>query len=420
MVHPSLASTLDRISLTSNSAPSSVLFINRVYPPVGGATGAILAELASDLVADGWRVGVVTGSAPEEPTYTVTESGVHVHRVWSVPFSRQHHLQRMGAYLALYPMLLARALRLDDYDVVVTKTDPPLQLALGPLIQALTGCTLVHWAQDLYPEIAEAVGVIEPGGWLADALRRLSTWALRRHDHVFVVGRCMRARMISRGVEADRISVMPNWPPDSVTPVPHTNNPFRTQHGMDSKFVVMYSGNMGLAHTFAPIVEAADQLRDREDIVFVLVGDGPRRSELESCVRERKLENMRFLPFQSEDQLAESLSAGDVHLVTMREGTEGLVVPSKTYGVMAAGRPCVFLGAAESEAARLVGAHDCGTVLPNPTGAQLAEVILRWKRDPARRKAAERRAADAVAGARARAVRQFQEVIREAQYAHSS
>jgi glycosyltransferase involved in cell wall biosynthesis len=400
------------------SDPPSVLFINRVYPPAGGATGAILSELAADLVADGWRVGVVTGPAPGAPSFEVTEAGVRVHRVWSVPFTRDSFVQRLGAYLSLYPMLLARALRLTGYDVVVTKTDPPMQLVLGPLIKGATGRPLIHWAQDLYPEIAEALNVIEADGWLAGLLRRLSTWALRRHDRVLAVGRCMKARLEARGLPAEKVVVSPNWPPDVVAPVPHAENAFRAEHGLDGTFVVMYSGNMGLAHTFGPLLEAAEQLQNDPDVVFLFVGDGPRRGVVEASARTRGLSNVRFLPFQPVERLAESLSAGDLHVVTMRAETEGLVVPSKLYGVLAAGRPAVFLGAETSEAARVLRAHDCGTVLPQPTGKAVADAVRGWRSDPARRNQAGERAAAAVNDARAEAQVRFQDVARAVQPPH--
>ncbi|NBB86257.1 MAG: glycosyltransferase [Bacteroidetes bacterium] len=332
----------------------SVLFINRVYPPAGGATGAILSELAADLVADGWRVGVVTGPAPDAPAQAVTDDGVHVYRVPSLPFTRDSFMQRLGAYLSLYPMLLIRAARLRDYDVVVTKTDPPMQLVLGPLIKAWTGAVLVHWAQDLYPEIAEAVDVVPQGGWLAEGLRRLSTWALRRHDRIVAVGRCMKARIDACGVPVDRIAVMPNWPPQPVQPAPHAANAFRAEQQLGDSFVVMYSGNMGLAHTFAPLLDAAERLQGDPEVVFLFVGEGPRRAEVEAAAARRGLANVRFLPFQPMERLAESLSAADLHVVTMRPGTEGLVVPSKLYGVLAAGRPVLLLGADASEAARVL------------------------------------------------------------------
>lgn len=415
MITPLLSPT----ALLRSDSPS-VLFINRVYPPAGGATGALLSELASDLAADGWRVGVVTGPAPEAPSFEVSDAGVRVHRVRSLPFSRDSFVQRLGAYLSLYPMLFARAIRLTDYDIVVTKTDPPMQMVLGPLVGAWTGAAPIHWAQDLYPEIAEALEVIEEEGWLARVLRRLSTGALHRHERVLAVGRCMKARLTARGLPSEKIVVSPNWPPDAVTPVPHTKNAFRAEHGLDGKLVVMYSGNMGLAHTFAPILDAAERLHGEPDVVFVFVGDGPRRSDVEAAARKRGLSNVRFLPFQPMDRLAESLSAGDLHLVSTRAGTEGLVVPSKIYGVLAAGRPALFLGSPASEAARVLCEHDCGTVLPQPTGEAVAAAVRAWRSDPARRDRAGERAAAAVTDARVQAKARFREVMRAVRAPHSS
>jgi hypothetical protein len=130
-------------SSVDDAGSPSVLFINRVYPPAAGATGALLAELAAGLVDDGWRVGVLTGSVPGEPTETVSSDGVHVYRMPCMQFERAHLARRAMAYMSLYPVLLMRALRLSDYDVVVTKTDPPMQFVLGPFIKAWTGQPLI-------------------------------------------------------------------------------------------------------------------------------------------------------------------------------------------------------------------------------------------------------------------------------------
>ena len=287
---------------------------------------------------------VLTGPHPDEPPVARTDD-VWIHRVPGLSFSRDSHVRRALAYLSLYPRLLSRALLLPPPDVIVTKTDPPMLKVLGPVLGRLTGATTVHWAQDLYPEVAEALDVIPAKGWLANTMRSLSTWALHGHDHVVAVGRCMKRRIEARGIAPEKISVIPNWAPDTVHPVPHDQNAFRKAQGWEDKTVVMYSGNMGLAHPFEVILDAAEQLRDeRPDMVFAFVGEGPRKVWIAEQVATRGLSNVQLLPFQPKARLAESLSAADVHLVTMQPEVEGLVVPSKVYGVLAAGRPCVFLG----------------------------------------------------------------------------
>jgi glycosyltransferase involved in cell wall biosynthesis len=391
-----------------------VCFVNRVYPPASGATGALLAELAPALVDRGWRVTVLTGPAEGAPAAELTDDGVHVERVSALPFTRESTLRRGLSYASLFPAFAARALRMPSPDVLVTKTDPPMLKVLGPLLARLTGARAVHWAQDLYPEVAAGVGVLSVDGLPARAMRRLSTAALQGHDHVVAVGRCMRERLVDdRGLAPDDVSVVPNWPPAVVEPVPREANPFRAAHDLEDQFVVMYSGNMGLAHPFDAVLDAAARLQDeRPDVRFVFVGDGPRKEALREQALRRGLDPVRFLPFQPYERLAESLSAADLHLVTMRPELEGLVVPSKLYGALGAGRPALFLGPSGSEAARVVTEADCGTVLATPDGAALAEAVRQWHDRPERWAAACDRAAAAVEGARAEAVDTFDARLR--------
>jgi glycosyltransferase involved in cell wall biosynthesis len=340
---------------------------------------------------------------------------VHVERVRALPFTRKSTWLRGLAYASLFPAFVARGLQIPAPDVIVTKTDPPMLKVLGPLLAQWTGARAVHWAQDLYPEVAEEIGVIAKDGALARTMRRLSTWALRGHDHVVAVGRCMQERIVeNRGLPSEAISVLPNWPPSSVAPVPHEQNAFRDEHDLEDRFVVMYSGNMGLAHPFDAVLDAAAQLEtDRPSIQFLFVGEGPRKAELQAQVDRHELSNVAFLPFQPRERLSESLSAADLHLVTMQAELEGLVVPSKLYGALGAGRPALFLGPAGSEAARAVREHDCGTVCPRPNGTALAEIIRDWHDEEDRWTEACGRARDAVSSARPEAVEQFDALLRD-------
>ena len=391
----------------------SVLFTNRVYPPASGATGAVLAEMAGALVERGWDVTVVTGPADGASDSEVTDAGVRVERVGALQFTRASTWKRALAYLSHYPAMLTRMLRLPRPDVVVTKTDPPLQLVLGALYHQIAGVPAVHWAQDLYPEIAEALGVIPEGGAFAGMLRKISTASLRQHNHIVAVGRCMKENITGRGIDARRVSVVPNWAPDTVSPVPHGENPFRAAQDLDGRFVVMYSGNMGLAHPFDAVLDAAAALEEeRPDVQFVFVGEGPRKSDLQAQVRQRALGNVQFLPFQPYEELDQSLSAADLHLVTMEKEAEGLVVPSKMYGALAAGRPALFLGPEGSEAARIVRDAACGTVIPESSGTAIAEVIRRWQDDDQRNTAGERAHA-AVADGFERAVGAFDQILQQ-------
>src|SRR5262249_34950988 len=158
----------------------------------------------------------------------------------------------------LYPALFWRAWRLPRTDVITTITDPPLQLVMGPVLAFLKGGRLIHWAQDIYPELAEQLGVLRPNGIMARLLRWMSTTALWRYDFIVAPGRCMKARLVGRGLPAERIYVMPNWPLQPLwQPGAGNGEEFRKANGIRDEFVVMYSGNLGLGHPFEAMVQAA-------------------------------------------------------------------------------------------------------------------------------------------------------------------
>ena len=356
----------------------SVLFLNRVYPPDHGATGQLLAELAEELTQAGWQVSIVAAGTPPLET---RNSKLEIHRVRGLPFTRAALWKRALAYASLYPALLGRALRRPRHEVIVTLTDPPLLLLLGPLLKFWKRSRLVHWAQDIYPQVAEELGVVRKKGFAANLLRWLSSRALRRHDAIIVVGRCMKDRLIARGLAPEKISVLPNWPVGrsrsqraevSTAAAPNPQSPISP-----SPFTVMYSGNFGLAHPFEAIIEAVKILEhEAAPVRFVFAGSGPKLDSLRTSLT--RCSNVDFRGPAPLDQLHASLSAADAHLASMHEALCGLVVPSKVYGGLAAGRPCVFLGPRASEAAQLILESGAGAVLSGAGGRALAELLRGW------------------------------------------
>jgi colanic acid biosynthesis glycosyl transferase WcaI len=387
----------------------SILFINRVYPPSKGATGDMLRGIAEGLAARGWDVTVLATAEPGEPK-SRTRRGVRILRAGGA-LSRRNVLLRAVSYVFMIPWLMTRSLLLPRTDFVVTMTDPPMLAVAGLVLKFFKRNRVIHWAQDLYPEVAGELGVLPRAGAATNLLRALSTAALKDSDAVVAIGRCMASRITARGISYARLAIIPNWAPP-VQSLDRAENPFRREHGLEGEFVVMYSGNMGLAHDFDTVLGAADSLRGQR-VVFLFIGEGPRRVEVEAAARLRGIDNIRFLPPQPAEKLSESLSAADAHLVTMRPNLCGLVVPSKVYGVLAAGRPCVFVGPSDSEAARLLRETDAGVVIEPGQSAQLASAILDWAGDPAVHAAACRKAR--IAGAACtleNAVAEFDSLLR--------
>jgi glycosyltransferase involved in cell wall biosynthesis len=224
----------------------------------------------------------------------------------------------------------------------------------------------------------------------------VSRAVLRRADRVVALGESMRERCLAGGAAPDRTVVIPNWAdPAAVRPIPHPENPLRAKLAAGAATLVMYSGNMGRGHDLATLLEAARLLRDRKDVAFLFVGDGAKRAQVEAAARA--LPNLRLAPYQPRERLAESLSAGDVHLVALDRELEGLVEPSKLYGIMAAGRPALFVGPPGSEVARTIAREGCGRVVPNGDAAGLAAAIREMAADEGMRAAVGRRARQALA-----------------------
>jgi colanic acid biosynthesis glycosyl transferase WcaI len=362
----------------------SILFINRVYPPDSGATGRVLEQVATSFARSGWEVTILATAAGEADAGTITQDGVTVIRVGTL-FSKSSLLVRALGYALMIPSLLAQALILPSADVVVTKTDPPMLLVLGPLLRVIKGSTLIHWAQDLYPEVAEEAGVLNRGGLIARLIRSLSTLSLKAHHRIISVGRCMSDRLLRRGIPAEQIILIPNiGMEDDIRPGSRAGNPFRASNGIpEGALVVEYSGNLGRAHEFETVIEAARLLQDRgEEVLFLIIGEGPSLFAVKQRVEELGLRNFRFLPSQPGSVLSESLGAGDLHLVTMREGMSGLVVPSKFYGILASNRPCLFVGPSDSEVAQVISEVGCGEIIGIGAAETLAKVILDYRDHP--------------------------------------
>jgi glycosyltransferase involved in cell wall biosynthesis len=372
--------------------PLKIVFINRFYAPDHSATSQMLTDLAAALAAGGAQVKVVTSRlryddaaaslAPHEHI-----DGVEVYRVWTSTFGRGNLLGRALDYLSFYAAASAELFGLvRSGDVVVAKTDPPLISIPAGWIARLRGARLVNWLQDLFPEVAANLGMAPARGPGGSLLRWLRDGSLRRASANVVLGQRMRERVTASGVNPKKIAVIPNWADGTqLRPVERGANPLRAEWGLGDKFVVGYSGNLGRAHEFRTVLDAAEALRSQTDVAFLLIGDGAQKATLATAVQERGLFNILFKPYQLRESLGQSLSAADVHLVTLRPELEGLVVPSKFYGVAAVGRPTIFIGEADGEIGSVLRETECGICVKQGDGEGLAQAITTLRDDSALR-----------------------------------
>lgn len=354
-----------------------VVFVNRVYRPAEAATAQLLADLAESLAARGWPVHVVaTGDGPNDI------AGVRIHRTG--PTWPHAGWTAQAANYRRFLAAVRRELpgRLAPGDLLVPMTDPPM---LGPAAAAIAqtcGARIVHWIQDVYPEILSAhLGrglalLLAPLRW-----RRNRAWS--RAAACVPVSEAMAAHVRTQGVDAERIAVLPNWAPRELetAALPADVEAWRNAWGVADKFVVAYSGNLGRVHEFATILTAAAELAHDPLITFLVIGDGPRAAEVRAAAAHLRLPNLRFLPPQPRSSLATSLAAADVHLVSLRPEFSRLVSPSKLAGALAAGRPVLFIGPAE--AGPVVITEGCGAVTAPGQSTAMAARLREWSRDRA-------------------------------------
>lgn len=359
-----------------------IIFINRYFYPDHSATSQLLTDLVFDLTKQNVDVQVITSRQiydnPSSKLHAVeTVCGVHIKRVWTSRFGRGRLWGRVLDYLTFYlstAWCLARTV--DRGDVVVAKTDPPLISVVAAVMVGMRGATLINWVQDMFPEVASALGVKGMAG-VESLLRRLRNFSFRIASTNVALGNRMAAKIIAQGINPEKVKVIPNWSDGmKVKPIASDQNTLRKEWGVHDKFVVGYSGNMGRAHEFRTIIDTANLLKFDRNIVFIFIGNGANREWIGAEVRKLQLGNVIFKPYQDQDKLTQSLCVPDIHIISLWPKLEGLIVPSKFYGIAAAGRPALYIGDSDGEIPKILREEQCGYTI-NVGDAEGAAMYLR-------------------------------------------
>lgn len=357
--------------------PMRVLALNQYYAPDASATAQLLTDLCEDLVKAGDEVRVVASRVQGDRRLPAHEciDGVEVVRPWSTGYGKSRLTYRFLDDLSFVAAAASRACVVARPDVILALSAPPMVATAAALAARGRELPLVHWVHDVYPDIALATGVLPRRSALGSTLQILSRMTHRHAAMSIAVSSKMAEILKAHGQSADRVRVQENWADGTaIQPRPAAATSFRARHGLKGRFVVMYSGNLGLVHDIATPIRAAHELSSScPDVVFVFVGAGARLAEARALAGEAA--NIRFLPAQPRGELSDSLAAANLHLVSLAEGMEGLVVPSKLYGVMAAGRPVVYIGPAQSEVAHVVRRHELGWRVDPGDAAGLAAIV---------------------------------------------
>ncbi len=366
-----------------------IVFFNRSFHPDTAATGQLLTELCEDLVKDyACRVSVVAGvpllSASDNGTkrgngyifHSESHEGIDILRAHGTRFSKRRFIGRFSNYVSYFFSACYAGLRLDRPDVVVALTDPPVIGLAAYLTARRFRVPFIMSYRDIFPEVARLLEDFQSEA-VNTILQRVNRLLVRKAERIVTLGETMRRRLIDgKGSDPAKTLVIPDWADCSeISPGPK-RNPFSLAHGLADKFVVMHSGNIGLSQGLETVVEAAAHLRQFPDVEMVFIGDGVKKPVLKDRVRTMGLRNVRFLPYQPKERLKDSFASADVFVVSLKRGLAGYIVPSKLYGILAAGRPYVAAVEEACEVAAITKRYDCGLLAEQGNAEDLAHKIL--------------------------------------------
>lgn len=367
------------------------VFINRFYAPDHSATSQILSEVSRSLASQGLNVIVITSrwSYDGESKFKSHEQlrGVLVVRVWTTKFGRNVMLGRAIDYLTFYiSSMLSLLKRCSRHDVIIAKTDPPMLSVPAELLARLKGAKLINWLQDIFPEAAVELGVTSADSLWTKILLRLRNESFRRATMNVVIGVKMQQKLAALKVRPDRIEEINNFVDDrKIVRTPEYGPGLREQWRInEDTFVVGYSGNFGRAHDLHTILDTATALNEVPGILFLFIGNGHQHFALKREIKKRELKNIMLKPYQPTDSLPQSLSLPNLHLATLNPKLEGLIVPSKVYGIAAAGRPMLMIGSHDGEIGTIISANDMGICVAPGAPEKAKRAILDLKGDPIR------------------------------------
>ena len=348
-----------------------VLLINQFFWPDTAATGQLLTDVAREIDPESHAVAVLCGKSVYGAVDSVSPPPVKIVQCAGLAFSRGK-FGRVVSYAAFLLGAMVKGIRTPKPDVVLTLTTPPLISLVGAVLQRLRGARHFVWEMDVYPDIAVDLKVLKQKSILTRLVGFLADFPRKRADGIIALGEDMKARLVARGIPGEKIVVAENWADgEEIVPGPFSDGPL----------VVHYSGTLGLAHEERTIALTMRALRNDDRFHFVFVGGGARRGPLEEFCRREGIRNAEFRAYASRSELSRSFAEGHVGLVTQIPETEGSVVPSKSYGIMAAGRPMLYVGPRSATPARLLARHNFGWRIEPGNPDAMVRLLHRLEQD---------------------------------------
>ena len=363
-----------------------LIFLHQYFHPEIAGSAIRFTELALGLTEEGFKIDVYTGF-PKISGFSTSHfqkiNTLTIHRLPQTRLDKNKSYGRVVNGITFFVFAFWKLLGTEAQTPIFIGSDPPFLCFLGWSLKRLKGQKYILQISDLYPDIATELGYLKKEGLFHKLWRKINEISFREAEAIVTLGSLMRNRILNYlpVEEAWKVQVIENWESETIKPLPKTENPFAKQHELVHKTVVLYSGNMGLTHGLNSLLEAAQRLKHEPGILFLMIGGGKERARLQVFAEKENLTNILFLPYQNQEMLPYSLTAGDISFISMKHGTEGTLVPGKLYTALAAGSAILGMASAETEVARIVSDSRCGIVVDSENVEQIAQAILNLHRD---------------------------------------
>jgi colanic acid biosynthesis glycosyl transferase WcaI len=375
-----------------------VSFVNLFYPPDVAASGSFVVSLAEHRAAMGDDVTVISGSGAYLGRKRASEAASartgrmaaskdpRIIRLWTPGLGKGSIAHRLADYLSFLVGAVARLAASPRQDIVVALTSPPFALIAAVVHRLIHPSTrVIYWSHDLYPDAAEQYGPIRAGGLLSRALRAVQRWLLHHTDHVVALDDAMLRRTLARYSSNGRPSgsVIPNWEPIALFPAGEIPPLWKGYEAPElaGRFVVLYLGNLGYGHPTAAIVQAAEKLANEGDVVFLFVGGGVRYPELADEARRRNLDDLVLRGYVPKDATPGVLAGANCALISLDDGSLGIMSPCKLHGSLAMGLPVVYVGPAGTNVDEAIKTYGCGFSLRQGDVDGVVNAVGRLRKD---------------------------------------
>lgn len=361
-----------------------LVIVSEFFYPYKTSTQKILTELAEDFVEYGLEVDVLTTkNAYREKKQKLSKyesyKGINIKRIFSTSGNRDNKLFRIVNYATFLSSLFINLLFKNDYHKILFVSNPPLAPYIGYLMKKLKGKEYVYLVHDVYPDVAEKIGVIKKTGFIYKLMDKINNKIYLNASKVIVLGRDMKQVIINKGIKEEKIKIITNWADKNNNFETKVSEEFYKKYNIRNKFNILYTGNISRVHAIDTIIEVARLLKDESGIKFTFVGDGNRKAYIEQLKKSEGLDNIDLNNYVFGEEYNNLLNCADVFISTLQKGIEGLGVPSKTYTYMSVAKPIIAIMSKESEIGNLVNENNLGKQFEGNEAIEIAKYIKELK-----------------------------------------